>query len=590
MLRSLYTRGLAAALVGVVLDLPTNAAAADSRFARLSSAFIQHQYELDPLDGVALGWHEYDGKFVVPTRRQLEEETAWLRREQIAFRDVDAARLSAVERADRDIVLAFISGQLWSLTSQRAPFHNPMTYSTALDVSVYLKRAFKPLPARVRDITAILKSAPALFAAARANLDAVLPAEYIETAIEEAEGTASFIGGDVAKEVGTLSDERIKREFTVASTRAQAELTEYIAWLKRERLPHADHSFAIGRDSFVAMLRGELIDYTPEQILAIGLAELRKEQDRFNAAAREIDPALEPAEVYKAIAADHPTAESLLPDTRKTLEGIRQFVIDHHLVSIPSEVRAQVAETLPPFRATTFASMDTPGPFEQVATEAYYYVTPVDASWPAAQKDEWLSAFNYYTTDAVSIHEVYPGHYIQFLAMHASHASDTSKIFGSYAYIEGWAHYCEHMVLQAGYMQPVDPSQATPAARQLAAKYRLAQSGEALLRLCRLCCSIQLHTQGMTVEQATRFFTANCHYEEKPSHSEAMRGTYDPGYLYYTLGKLQILKLREDWRKQEGAAYSLERFHDEFLSHGMPPIRVLREQLLHDPADWPNIL
>jgi uncharacterized protein (DUF885 family) len=230
--------------------------------------------------------------------------------------------------------------------------------------------------------------------------------------------------------------------------------------------------------------------------------------------------------------------------------------------------------------------MDTPGPFEKVATEAYYYVTPVEPEWPETQKEEWLSAFNYYTTDVVSIHEAYPGHYVQFLSLNASPASEVAKIFGSYAFIEGWAHYCEEMLLEAGFMQPAKGAAASREDQVRAASYRLAQSDEALLRVCRLCCSIKLHTQGMTVDDATRFFVENCYYEEKPARSEATRGTYDPGYLYYTLGKLQIRKLRRDWQAQEGAAFSLQRFHDAFLSHGMPPIRLLREQMLREAGRW----
>ena len=224
--------------------------------------------------------------------------------------------------------------------------------------------------------------------------------------------------------------------------------------------------------------------------------------------------------------------------------------------------------------------MDTPGPFETRATEAYYYVTPVEPDWKPEQAEEWLSAFNYYTTDVVSIHEAYPGHYVQFLALNASRAGTVQKVFPSYSFAEGWAHYTEQMVLEAGFMQVSDPTRATREERVRAAKYRLAQSDEALLRLCRLCCAVQLHCNGMSVEEATRFFRDNCHYEEKPARSEATRGTFDPGYLYYTLGKLQILQLRETARREAGQRFSLRRFHDELLAHGAPPIRLLEPFLI----------
>src|SRR5206468_2245423 len=197
-----------------------------------------------------------------------------------------------------------------------------------------------------------------------------------------------------------------------------------------------------------------------------------------------------------------------------------------------------------------------PGPFETKATEAYYYVTPVEPDWPPKQKEEWLTAFNYYTTDIVSIHEAYPGHYVQFLCLNASPATKLEKIFSSYAFVEGWAHYTEQMMVDEGFgTEPFildGPRGGKPADEIKAAKYRLAQTDEALLRVCRLCVSIKMHCQGMTVEEATKFFQENCYYEPKPAHEEAVRGAYDPEYLYYTLGKLEIFKLREDYRKQEG--------------------------------------
>jgi len=271
------------------------------------------------------------------------------------------------------------------------------------------------------------------------------------------------------------------------------------------------------------------------------------------------------------------------------MEMIRQFVVDHHIVHLPSPVRAKVMETPQYLRATSFASMDTPGPFETKATEAYYYVTPPEPDWPAAQKEEWLTALNFYTTDIVSIHEAYPGHYVQFLCLNASDATKIEKMFGSYAFIEGWAHYGEQMMVDEGFGAAASPSPSRDE-QVRAAKYRLAQTDEALLRVCRLCVSIRMHCQGMNVDEATRFFQDNCYYEQKPAHQEAVRGTFDPEYLYYTLGKLEIFKLREDYKKQEGSNFSLEKFHDELLRHGAPSLRLLREALLKDPQSWPDIL
>jgi len=206
----------------------------------------------------------------------------------------------------------------------------------------------------------------------------------------------------------------------------------------------------------------------------------------------------------------------------------------------------------------------------------------VDPTWTAKQKEDWLSQFDYYTTDNITIHECYPGHYVQFLHLNASAATKVEKIFGSYAYIEGWAHYCEKMMADEGYGHNGDTI--------VAAKYRLAQSGDALLRLCRLCVSIKTHCHGMSVDDATKFLMDNWYQGDKPSRQEALRGTFDPGYLFYTIGKLEILKLRSDYQKQEGANYALKKFHDEVLNHGMPQLRLLREVMLKDSTKWGDVL
>jgi uncharacterized protein (DUF885 family) len=332
-----------------------------------------------------------------------------------------------------------------------------------------------------------------------------------------------------------------------------------------------------------------MIDLTPEQILEIGRRELKREQQIFAETARKIDPSKTAIEVFRRIQKDHPKADELIPDTRKNLEAIRKFVVDWRIVGMPSDVRVRVDETPAYLRATSFASMDTPGPFETKATEAYYYVTPTEKDWPPERKEEWLSAFNFYTTDVVSIHEAYPGHYTQALWLNASDATRLEKIFSSYAFVEGWAHYCEQMMLDEGFGKPA-ATKADASGEVIAAKYRLAQSDEALLRLCRLSVSIQMHCQGMTLEEGTKFFEENCYYEPKPAYQEALRGTFDPGYLYYTVGKLEILKLRRDYRAQEGAGFSLEKFHEDLLRHGMPPIRLLRELLLKDRNMWNDVL
>lgn len=569
-------------------------------FENFKGAFISRFYWARPLAGVSLGMHQYDGKFVVRDGVFLNDEISRLHSAKSELTKIKRTSLSKQNQFELDLINATIDYELWVHEKQKVYWKNPMAYSgdswNAMDVSAYLVRDFKPLNERFRDMAAILRKAPESLAAARQNLEAVLPKPFVETAIETANGTASFLENDVAKGAGGLSAQE-RADFEGAIKPAVAAFRAYAEWLKTEKLPKSDNSYALGRENYMSMLRTEFVEMTPEQILARGMKELREEQARFLAAGKAIDPKLTPLEAAQIIQRDHPTAEALIPEARKNLETIRQFLVDKKIVSLPSEQRALVEETLPPFRATSFASMLTPGPFETKKLPAYYYVTPVEKDWTDKQKEEWLGAFNYYTLDVVSIHEAYPGHYVQFLHWNNSSLSDAQKLFpggfygaGSYAFVEGWAHYSEQMMLEEGFGQPANPASASPEEKLKGAKYRLAQSSEALLRLCRLCCSIKLHCEGATVEDATKFLMENAYYEEKPAHSEAMRGTHDPGYLYYSLGKLMILKLRDDWKAQEGSRFSLQRFHDELLRHGSPPLPLLRQLMLKDEKKWSEIL
>jgi uncharacterized protein (DUF885 family) len=561
-------------------------APADAAFRSLADEFLAGYLKWRPQIGTALGWHEYDGRITEFSPRSLAVELARLEAFDRRLTGVETNRLSPGAFYDFRILRAAVRKELFKFKERDVYRQNPMTYAGALNVNIYIKRDFAPLPQRVRSLTAILRQAPAVIAAAQANLSEQLPKPFVETAIEVAQGTVDFLRKDLADALKDFREEPLRAQFDTANQRAIVEWTNYISWLKERRLPRAHEHYAMGRERYAQMLReGELITLSPERLLELGLQELHAMQQVFAEAARTIDPDRKPIEVFKEIQRDHPTAESLIPDTRKNLEAIRQFLVDRQILTLPSPVRARVEETPQFDRATSFASMDTPGPFETRATEAYYYVTPVEKEWPAAQQEEWLTAFNYYTTDVVSIHEAYPGHYVQFLCLNASPATRLEKIFDSYAFVEGWAHYAEQMVLDEGF-GPNMPSRVAQPDAIKTAKYRLAQSDEALLRLCRLCVSIQMHCQGMTVAQATKFFQENCYYEEKPARQEAIRGSFDPEYLYYTLGKLQILKLRRDYQAQEGAAYSLQRFHDELLRHGMPPLRLLREVLLKDRSRW----
>ena len=581
------------ALVLLTLCLGAAAFAAqtdDTEYEARAVDYINTYLAAHPLQGTALGLHEYDGKITDYSRLSLDAELHRLRRFDDVLAKFDPAKLSPRQSIDLRILQAAVKKDLFEMQDMSIFERNPMVYAGAADVNVYIKRNFAPLDDRVRSLAAIESQIPNILIAARTNLNETLPKPFVELAIQIARGSADFLKKDLVAAVSGVKDEQVRVAFQEANRKAASALNDYAAWLEREKLPKASPDFALGQEKFRRFLaQTELVDLPPEKILEIGMAQLKAEQDAFAEAAKKIDPNKPPIEVFKQIQSEHPAPEKLIPDTAKDLDNIRKYVLNRHLVSIPSDVRTKVKETPQYLRATSFASMDTPGPFEKRANEAYYYVTPTEHDWPEKQKQEWLTAFNYYTSDITSIHEAYPGHYVQFLHLNASPASRVEKIFGSYAFIEGWAHYCEKMMLDEGFGSPTSSSPSEEDIKR-AAKYRMAQADEALLRLCRLCVSIKMHTQNMSLDEATKFFQDNCYYEEKPARQEAIRGTFDPGYLHYTLGKLQILKLRDDYKAQQGDDFSLQKFHNELLNHGMPPIRLLREIMLKDQSKWDQVL
>jgi uncharacterized protein (DUF885 family) len=590
---SAFRKTLFFALILLTLSLRAAGFAAqteDAEYDAVAEEYIKTYLAAHPLEGTALGLHEYDGKISDYSRLALDAELSRLRRFDDRLAKFDPTKLSARQSIDLRILQSAVKRDLFETQEMSTFERNPMVYARAADVNVYIKRNFAPLEDRVRSLVAIESQVPNILIAARTNLNEKLPKPFVEFAIQIARGSADFLKKDLVAAVSGIKDEQLRTAFQEANRKAANALNDYAVWLEREKLPKASLDFALGEEKFGRFLaQTELVDLSPQKILEIGMAQLKAEQDAFGEAAKKIDPNKSPIEVFKQIQSEHPTPDKLLPDVGKDLDKIRKYVLSRHLIGIPSEVRAKVKETPQYLRATSFASMDTPGPFEKRATEAYYYVTPTENNWPEKQKQEWLTAFNYYTSDITSIHEAYPGHYVQFLHLNASPASKVEKIFGSYAFIEGWAHYCEKMMLDEGFGVSTSSTPSEDDVKR-AAKYRMAQADEALLRLCRLCVSIKMHTQNMSLDEATKFFRDNCYYDEKPARQEAMRGTFDPGYLNYTLGKLQILKLRDDYKAQEGDAFSLQKFHNELLNHGMPPIRLLREIMLKDQTKWNDVL
>ncbi|MBC7816856.1 MAG: DUF885 domain-containing protein, partial [Planctomycetaceae bacterium] len=467
----LPTMCLMVALLGA--DAPASTPA-DKAFQSAADEFLSGYFAFRPHTALELGMHEYDGKLADYSQDAIARELTRLKTFEERFAKWPVDELTPAARADRDVLLAGLRKAKFESDGAESFQKNPITYLLAVQIDNYLLREYSPLADRVRSIIAVEKQLPRLLASARANLQPVLGKPIVETAIKVANGGANFLKDDLPKAIADLKDDALRAELKLANDVAIVELRGYAKWLETERLPKSDHRFGIGKEDYARMLRElELVTQSPEVILELGMKELRREQAVFAETAKQINPTKPAIEVFTAIQEDHPTAEGLIPDTARNLEAIRQFVVDKKIASMPSDVRCKVDYTPPFRRATSFASMDAPGPFEKKASEAYYYVTPTEKEWPDAQKEEWLSAFNYYTTDVVSIHEVYPGHYTQFLHLNASSATRASKIFNSYAFVEGWAHYTEKVVIDAGYGSSKSET-PTEEERKRAAKYRMA--------------------------------------------------------------------------------------------------------------------
>ena len=550
-------------------------------FATLADEIVDSHFEFSPNLAARQGLHEYDGRVTDFSRDALDRRIREVHEQVRRLGDIDAAHLPEDAAHDHALAQARLQAELWQHEDFRAHARNPLSYQMPIDVSTYVKRNYAPLPQRLGALTRHLEAIPGVLQAAQANLDDALPRPPLEMAIRMFSGTATYLSEQLdgiiraaATDAGHEDAEgALPSNFEDARGAAVAAVRGYVQFLEG-RLPQASEDFAIGADSYTKMLAtGEMVDLPVAQVLEVGRRNLAENQEKLRALAEQLTPGQGPAAAMALISAEHPTAESLIPDTANMLEKIRGYIIAEDLITVPSEVRCKVAPT-PPYMRWGFAFMDSPGAFEQQATEAFYYVTPVEDDWTPEQQEAWLRRFDYYTLQDVSVHEAYPGHYVHFLHRKAV-TSRVRKAFGSYAFIEGWAHYCEQMVIEHGYGGDDNT------------KMRVAQLGEALLRNCRYIVSILMHTQGMSLKDATQFIQDNAYYEELPAYREALRGTFDPGYLNYCLGKLMLLKLRADYTAEQeahGGSFVPRPFHDAVLSYGSPPVPLLRRRLLHNEA------
>jgi len=543
-------------------------------FAEFVDDYYKAQFAWDPGSATYAGIHDFDDKLpdlshgAITTR--IQRLRLFAARLEVIRKE---AKLSDADAIDAEVLDAAINAERLELGTVMDWKRNPVVYvgKPAEAIDQLMKRSFAPPADRLKLIIGRLKMAPALIAAMKANVENP-PKEFADLGLIVAKGSVEFFKGDLAvwAKEAAKGDAKLFEAFEAANKPVIEAFQDAVGFIEKEILPKAQGKYAIGAKAFIEKLAyEEMLDIPLEKLLAIGEANLKRDRELFIATAKKIDPKATPEAVLAKLTEDFPKPDDLVGATRSTIERTRKFLIDKKICTVPSEVRPTIAETPPFMRTGGFASMDTPGAYETKATEAFYYVTPPEKEWDALKKAEHMRQFNKTGLDVITIHEAYPGHYLQFLNA-KQYPTKVRKLYTCGTNVEGWAHYTEQMIIEEGYGNG-DP------------KYLLAQLSEALLRDCRYVVGIKLHTEGWTVEQGKKFFVEQGFQEPEVGFQEARRGTYNPTYLYYTLGKLQIYKFRDDYKKAKGKDFNLMQFHDDFVKQGGLPIKLIRKIML--PGD-----
>ena len=546
----------------------SGAAPGDSTFKALAAEIIQDNMRRHPSAATALGVHSYDSTLDDLSAAAFDAEA----RADSAFRErlvaADTTRLSLDQQLDRQQLIHALDANILNDRVIKSSTKNPAVYSSGVTNAAYviMERDYAPAAQRLAALIAREKAIPPALAQARTNLTQP-PKIFTEIAIEQLDGNVSFFKNDVTAAFKGVTDTALVRQFKASNDAVMKALADYKTFLQHDLLPKSTGSYALGADTYAKDLAAnEMIDVPLPRLLEIAEADRQKNETAFQATAKLIDSTKPADSVLASLQADHPAEASLLSTTQNMLDSLRQFIADHHILTIPPGDPARVKETPPFMRSTTTASMDTPGPFETAKLSGYFNMTLPDPRWAKAEQDAYMKQWYYAAISNVAVHEVYLGHYIQFL--HAkSFPTDVRKVYGAASNSEGWAHYDEQMMLDEGF-HAGEP------------KYRLAQLQDALLRDVRFIVGIKLHTQGMTVDDATKLFETEGHQPHPVAVEEAKRGTGDPLYGYYTMGKLIILKLRDDYKAKQGASYTLQGFHDAFLALGPLPLPLIRRAML----------
>ena len=545
---------------------------------------LGYLHETHPTHATLDGVHAHDDLLEDISRQAIEAEghalTGYLRR----LDEITRAALTDVERLEHRMIVANLKARIFELEEVRTWERNPQHYSDLLASSLAGQALFRYAPPaeRARRVLSKLRQAPRLMQAARDNIKDP-PGIFVKVGIETMRGALKFIEHDLPRALSDVDDMHLLGDLADAQTEAAQAVGSYIQYLETDLAPRARASFRLGREKFEQKLKwDEGVSLPIDRLLAIATRELKTTQDAFRSLAGKMgksnggDPMAAALAVWSRTKADHPAPGALVSVAREQLDELLTFLERQAIVTLPPGENITVAPT-PDFYRWSFASMWTPGPFETKPSEAYYYLTDVDRSWPPEKQDEHLRDYNFPTLWSISIHEVYPGHFLHF--QHLRRVESTARksiMFAPASFVEGWAHYCEQMMIEAGFGRQDYGIQ-------------LGQLAESLIRLARFIVCIRLHAEDMSVEQGVRFFRDEAFMEEASARREAERGTFDPTYLVYSVGKLMLLKLRQDCKQQQGKAFSLRTFHDTLLGNGTAPFWLHRELMLgpgnHDSGD-----
>tara|TARA_R100001244_G_scaffold20643_7_gene21572 strand:+ start:7355 stop:9118 length:1764 start_codon:yes stop_codon:yes gene_type:complete len=535
------------------------------------SAFLDSYFPVNPTFAVYQGKHEFDGQLPDWSEEGLKKMADVRKQAIVDAKAIDAADLSEAEQFERDYLVNVMEGELFWLETADAPHKNPAYYVGALDPNVYIARPYADAETRMKAFIKYAEAVPAAAEQIKANLQLPLPETYLKFGQAGFGGFADYFTGDAKAAFAEVKDTDLQQQFDVAAAAAAAAMKGLAGHIGS--VPAIKDGYALGAEKFAAMVsKTEGVNIPLDELEAIGKADLKRNQDALAEACGKFAPGATIVDCFAKMAANKP-AKGPVEEARDQLPPLRAFLIEKDLVSIPGTEVAQVEES-PPYNRQNSAYIDIPGPYEQ-GLPSVYYISPPDPSWDAATRAAYIPG----KMDLLgtSIHEVWPGHFLNFL--HANRAQSIfGKLFVGYAFAEGWAHYTEEMMLEAG-LHDGDP------------ETKIGQLSNALLRNCRYLSAIGLHARGMTVEQSLDMFQKECYQDLGNATQQAARGTYDPAYLNYTMGKLMIRKLRDDWtnanfaeqKTQEGGATAgWKEFHDEFLSYGGPPIPMVRKAMMKE--------